>query len=63
MSPKEQAIQAVEQLITDVYNREFKWVPSWLGKKVMKTKKVRKYAERIMDISEKYVDAVVKEDK
>ena len=55
MNPKEEAVQAIEQLISDIYHKEFGWIPSWVGKRVIKPQKVRKYAERIMDISEKYI--------
>lgn len=60
MTPREKAEEEIKQLVIELYEKEFKWA-AWLFKKFMRPDKILGYASRVMDISEKYVKAVVKE--
>lgn len=60
MTPKQQAEEEIKQLIVDMYNDEFSWAAK-IFKKFLKVERVMVYARRIMDISEKYVQAKVDE--
>ena len=60
MTPEDEAIQAIEVLIDDMYKEMLGWVPSWLGKRVLSPSKKRTIAKRIINISQIYVEEKTK---
>lgn len=57
MTPEEQAIKDVDDLVIDIYKELFSWIPSWIGKKVVSSKRAQWVAKRVMNISKRYVEA------
>ena len=49
------------KLINDIYNDMLTWLPSFLGKRLLVPHKVKTFSERITKLSQKYVEAKLKQ--
>lgn len=54
-------IDDLVELINDIYNDLLGRLPSFVSKRVLIPNKVRRYAKRITSISQKYVEAKIKQ--
>ncbi len=55
----EELVNDLVTLINDFYDDLLGKLPSFISKKILIPSKVKNYAERIMNISRKYVTAIV----
>lgn len=58
---EEELIDDLVELINDIYNDLLGRLPSFVSKRVLIPHKVRRYAKRITSISQKYVEAKIKQ--